>query len=487
MKKKFLSNLILLLFLNLLIKPFWILGIDRTVQNVVGAQDYGFYFVVFNFSFLFNILLDFGITNFNNRNIARNHHLLNKHFSGIVVIKLLLAVFYTIITFSFGLLIGFNAQQLQLLGFLCFNQFLLSFILYLRSNISGLLLFRTESFLSVLDRILMIIICGILLWGHITTQPFQIEWFVYAQTAAYLLTALTALLIVIKKASFRRLTWNFPFFIIIMRQSFPFAILVMLMAFYNRIDPVMINRLLPGELGESEAGIYASAYRLLDAGNMIAYLFAVLLLPLFSNMLKKHESVTHIVRLSFTLLMIVSVIVSAGSFFYSYELMDLLYTDHVAESAAVFKILMLGFIAVSTTYVFGTLLTANGNLKTLNIIAAGGMLTNLLINLILVPKLMAVGSAYASLITQFATAMVQVWFSIRIFKFQTDLKYVARLAIFVFGTLLINAFSKHIFDNWMLNFSLMILLSGFLALVLKLINVTSIISILTSPERSETA
>jgi O-antigen/teichoic acid export membrane protein len=487
MKKKFLSNLLLLLFLNLLIKPFWILGIDRTVQNVVGAQDYGFYFVVFNFSFLFNILLDFGITNFNNRNIARNHHLLNKHFSGIVVIKLLLAVFYTIITFSFGFLIGFNAAQLQLLGFLCFNQFLLSFILYLRSNISGLLLFRTESFLSVLDRILMIIICGILLWGHITTQPFKIEWFVYSQTAAYLLTALTALIIVIKKASFRRLTWNFPFFIIIMKQSFPFAILVMLMAFYNRIDPVMINRLLPGELGESEAGIYASAYRLLDAGNMIAYLFAVLLLPLFSNMLKSRESVTHIVKLSFTLLIIVSVIVSTGSFFYSYELMDLLYTDHVAESAAVFKILMLGFIAVSTTYVFGTLLTANGNLKALNIIAAGGMLANLLINLILVPKLMAVGSAYASLVTQFATAIVQVWFSISIFKFQKDLKYIARLGLFVGGTILINAFSKYAFENWIFNFSLMIVLSTMLALVLKLINVTSLLSILTSSESSEAA
>ena len=37
MLKKFLKNIALVLFLNLLIKPFWILGIDRSVQNVVGA------------------------------------------------------------------------------------------------------------------------------------------------------------------------------------------------------------------------------------------------------------------------------------------------------------------------------------------------------------------------------------------------------------------------------------------------------------------
>ena len=89
MQKKFLTNLSLLLFLNLLIKPFWVFGIDRTVQNLVGVESFGFYYIVFNFSFLFNILLDLGITNFNNRNIAQNHHLLSKHFSGILLMKLL--------------------------------------------------------------------------------------------------------------------------------------------------------------------------------------------------------------------------------------------------------------------------------------------------------------------------------------------------------------------------------------------------------------
>ena len=62
-QKDFIFNVILLIFLNLLIKPFWILGIDVGVQNRVGAENYGLYFAVFNFTFLFNMLLDMGITN----------------------------------------------------------------------------------------------------------------------------------------------------------------------------------------------------------------------------------------------------------------------------------------------------------------------------------------------------------------------------------------------------------------------------------------
>ena len=147
MQKKFLTNLGLLLFLNLLIKPVWIFGIDLTVQRTVGVSDYGFYFVILNFSFLFNILLDLGITNFNNRNIAQNNHLLNKHFSGILVVKFMLGVLYLMTAFIVALILGYSGAQLRMLAWLALNQFLLSFILYLRSNISGFLMFKTESML----------------------------------------------------------------------------------------------------------------------------------------------------------------------------------------------------------------------------------------------------------------------------------------------------------------------------------------------------
>ena len=201
MKRKFVTNLILLLSLNLLIKPFWIFGIDRTVQNLVGDHDYGLFFALFNFSMLLNILLDVGITNFNNRNIAQHHFLLPKHFSNIVGLKFLLAIIYAVFSLTVAAIIGYNKIQFHLLFFLIFNQFLISFILYLRSNISGLHLFRTDSFLSVLDRSLMIIICSILLFNDYFRFYFTIEWFVYAQTLAYLLTLLITFLIVLNKYS----------------------------------------------------------------------------------------------------------------------------------------------------------------------------------------------------------------------------------------------------------------------------------------------
>jgi O-antigen/teichoic acid export membrane protein len=514
MQRKFLTNLGLLLFLNLLIKPVWIFGIDLNVQRIVGVGDYGFYFVILNFSFLFNIILDLGITNFNNRNIAQHNHLLNKHFSGILVVKLLLGLTYVIIAFIIALILGYNAAQFRLLGWLVLNQFLLSFILYLRSNISGFMMFKTDSFLSVLDRLLMILFCGMLLWGHITAIPFRIEWFVYSQTAAYSITTIIAFVIVMKKARFRKLNWNWPFSLMIMKQSLPFALLVLLMTLYNRLDPVMLESLLPAKTtkvqieifatvshlnpvmlenmqaertGNFQAGIYASGFRLLDAVNMIAYLFSVLLIPIFSKMLKKKQPIEHMLKLSFTIIITLATIVAFGSFFYSYELIDLLYNAHIEASARVFQFLILGFIAVSTTYIFGTLLTANGNLKQLNIIALFGLVINFALNYLLIPRMLASGSAISSLVTQFTMAFMQVAMAQWIFRFRINYHYLMTLFLFIIGVICFNLISRLYVIHWSFlpariawlgNFSLMLLASVFLAAILRLWNFKTLVKIL---------
>lgn len=412
-QKDFIFNIILLIFLNLLIKPFWILGVDVGVQNRVGAEDYGLYFAVFNFTYLFNMLLDMGITNFNNRNIARHQQLLHKHLSGIITLKLLLGVVYMAVLFAVALIIGYRGIQLWFLFWMAINQFLNAFILYLRSNISALLMFKTDSCLSVMDRLLMIIFCGILLWGGVTDEPFRIEWFIYCQTLAYTLTALTALAIVVAKGKVTRLNWNPTFFLMILKKSLPFAILFLLMSFYNRIDSVMLERLLPAGIGAEEAGIYASAFRLLDALVMIAYLFSVILLPLFSKMLKNKENITPIVKSSFSLLFLFSVTSVVLLECFRMPVMDLLYKEHVAESAAVFRFLIAGIIPISFTYIFGTMLTANGNMKLLNITAIAGIAVNMAVNLLLIPRLQAVGAAVASLSTQSVVAVLQVTIAVR--------------------------------------------------------------------------
>ena len=477
MKRKFVTNLILLLFLNLLVKPFWIFGIDRTVQNTVGDESYGLYFALFNFSMLLNILLDVGITNYNNRNIAQHNFLLPKHLSNIIGLKLILAVVYTIFTLGVAAVIGYNNVQFHLLIFLIVNQFLISFTLYLRSNISALHLFRTDSLVSVLDRTLMIIICSLLLFTNIFGIEFTINWFVYAQTIAYVLTVLITLGIVLSKSGKISLRFDFTFFRVFLRKSYPYALLILLMSFYNRIDSVMLERLLPHPLGKEQAGIYAQAFRLLDAVSMFGVLFAGLLLPIFSKMIKQKEHVGEMVKLSYTLLVVPAIIIAVSSIYYSHQIMGVLYKSNTDSSAGLLGILMTGFIGIATTYIFGTLLTANGSMKQLNLMAFAGMLLNLVLNVLLIPRFQAFGSAYASLTTQLFTGGVQLALALFILRIKPSATYVIQLIVFVGVVVVLGTLSKYI-DRWFIGYLSMILGSVIFAVLLKLFNLKDLYKII---------
>ncbi len=449
MKRKFATSLVLMLVLNLLVKPFWIFGIDRTVQNTVGASEYGLFFALFNLSMLLNILLDFGLTNFNNRDISRHAQLLPRYFSHLVTIKFLMAILYGLVSYTLAIALGYGGRQLYLLGFLVGNQFLSSFILYLRSNISGLQMFKTDSLLSVTDRAIMIVLCALLLWGP-TRESFHIEWFVYAQTVSYAVTAFIAFIMVYLKAGSFKIKFERAFTLSLVKQSYPYALLVLLMSVYTRIDSVMLERMLPN--GDVQSGIYAQAFRLLDAANMLPFLFATLLLPMFSKMLRFNEPIQPLLGFAFSLLMVTSFSAALAGIAFSNRIMDMLYVHHPNESSLVFSLLMVSFVFISITYIFGTLLTANGNMRHLNLISALGVIVNLGLNLILIPRYQVVGAAITGMATQILMSGLQVIIAIRYFKLEVKLKPALSLLLFMLGSVALVLLAKHYISSWVIGF-----------------------------------
>jgi O-antigen/teichoic acid export membrane protein len=475
MNRKFITNLAFLLFLNFLVKPFYILGIDAEIQNRVGAEDYGMYFSLLGFTFLFTIFLDVGIVNFTTRTISQQPFLIQKYFSKVFSLRIFLALIYGVLVLILGGIIGYNQSEIYLLLWLIFNQILAGFTLYFRSNLTGLLLFKYDSIVSVLDRFLLIIICSILLWGGVTTEPFQIYWFVYAQTFAYGVSAITALIFLLSNQKLKKLNWDKLFSMAILRQSAPYALLILLMTFYYRADSVMLERML--EDGKTQAGIYANGFRFFEAANNIAFLFATLLLPLFSNLLKNKKPVASLVKIASSILIPGAILVAITCFLFSQQLIDARYINSTFQSGQVFGILMICFVFISTTYIFGTLLTANGNLKTLNKIAFGGVVLNIILNLILIPKYQAYGAAIASLITQGLTTIAQVWLCKSYFNLKMNSSLITRGFIFTAICLALGVILNQEYFNFIPWYGLMAILffSGILFLfVLQIVEIKNV-------------
>lgn len=474
MTRQFITNLAFLLFLNLLVKPVSIF-LDIQVQNEVGAETYGWYFAIFNFTYLFHLVLDFGISNYNNRSVASDDEHLTRYLPSLLMLKLILAGIFTCLVFVGAWWVGFSPKQLGILKWLILNQVLLSAILFFRSNISGMHLFKTDSMISVLDKLLLIgLLTAAILSIRNCTQVFKIEWFVWAQTISLGTTALVAGIIVAIRSRAVRLYWDFAAVKKMLKATYPYALLGILMTVYYRIDGVMVERMLPD--GAEQAGIYAAAYRLLDAANILGLLFASLLLPMFAKMISKNQSVNELVNFSFKTLFAGSLLLSFLIFLFQDNVIQALYFQADTHWAEVLGMLFVSYAALGTVYVFGALLTANGSMRALNIIALSGAGANVILNYFLIPIYGALGAAIATVVTQWAVALAHILVARQTFKLVFGYGLLVRLGIYLIALIIlaIGSFGLWYTLNWQINFVLYSICGLALAFVLRLIDIRQI-------------
>jgi O-antigen/teichoic acid export membrane protein len=432
MHRIFFSNVLFSLLLNLLVKPIAIFGIDAQVQNVVGLDQYGLYFSLLSLSLILNILMDLGINNYVIKTVAKNKEEAKSQISSILLLRLLLFLVYIGILFTSAFLLGYDSMSMKLLFFLGLNQLFIVFIAYFRGFFSGLQHYKLDSFFSVFDRIILIITAGSVLLFNMGYEM-SIPLYIQLQTFGYFLTFVLAFIFF--KRIVGTILWQIDLlhFKSVLQKSLPFALLIILMSLYTRIDGILLHEL--GANGNMEAGIYAKGFRLLDALYMFGMIFAGLLFPMFSNVLQESvQKVRELVLISANFLMSGVIVVVFIIILHAESILQLIYTSDVGAELP-FIWLMLSFIGIAMNFVFGTLLTANGNLKELNIISAIGVIINVSLNIFLIPKYGAIGAGFTAFVTQMIMAITQFILCAKNFQLPVGLLQMGKWVLFTFSVM----------------------------------------------------
>lgn len=473
MQKSFVGHLLLSIFLNLLVKPLAIFGIDAQVQNQVGTTEYGQYFALLNFTYLFNILLDVGITNFNTKYIAQYPHLAKNYIGKIISIRLLLFLVYAIFTISLGFVFSYSQKQFELLYWLIGTQFLISALQYFRSYFAGLFLFKIDILFSVMDKLLLILLAGYFI--YFSSEPISVKLFVNLQFTSVFIAVLLAAAVLFVKVGLPKFSLKRNFSVLLLKKSLPYALLIVLMTLYSRLDSVMIERF--SQNGTYQSGLYAQAYRLIDALFMFASLFTTFLFPMFSRILKNKESVVPLLSTAANLLLPAVLFYVFCAFFYSEDLLSLIYENATKESSPTFALLSIGFFFNCVILLFGTYLTASGNLRFLNSISFLGIIVCICLNFFLVPKYGAYGAAITNLSVQGILGLTQVGFVIVRLKLKAKIK---TIVIYAGLVLLLSACSfLHFTTSPWLNMLVTGLCFGFYWVLTGMLNLKQLLSLVS--------
>ena len=381
--------------------------IDRKVQNLLPNEEYGTYFSLTGYSLLFMILLDLGLTNYNNREVATDRVFYKTNFWSIIGAKTILTLAFFIIAAIVGLMIGFTPTDFLIFGLLALNQTLLSFNTYLRSNISAIHQFKMDGILSVIDRLFVVLSLGAIIWTSLFPMQLTIYTFILAQTVGLFLTFILSWLANNKYLGQAEFHFDRIKILNLLKKSLPYAGIIALMTVYTRLDSVLILKLLPN--GRAEAGNYAMCYRLLDAAAIIGILLAGQLLPLFAANLINKARLQSITKWS-SLILIPVLLVTFICFMESDWLIKLLYPEKYSKVVGqVFGILIWCFPGMILVNIFGTLLTAAGEVKRINQMALAACIINIAGNLILIHSFGLKGVAITAVITQVFFGVMCFW------------------------------------------------------------------------------
>jgi O-antigen/teichoic acid export membrane protein len=393
---RFYSSVGLLMILNLVIKPLWIFGIDRQVQNAVGTEEYGTYFSLLNFSIVFRFLLDWGLTNYFNRQLAVSPEKFIGRAGSILLLKLLLSLLYAAVVIGTAFLSG--VRQWEILFVLILIQLLTSLFLFFRGLVTALQWFRTEAWLSVLDKTVMIILCGSFLYFPALAGDMTITRFLWIQVIATSIAVFVVLVILVKKD----IRWSFPrhsiFDLQLFKAALPFGLIILLMSAHFRLDGFLLERLHPN--GAYEAGLYAGAYRLLDAANMVGFLLATFLLPFMARRWSEGKKIDELTLNSRHLLLLFSAGIIMTVVFLAPWLQQVLYQDNNAAAITILQWCLPALAGYSLVQVYGTVMTATGQVLPFCLIIFLSVVLNVVLNLLLIPGWGAQGCCIAALVSQ---------------------------------------------------------------------------------------
>lgn len=203
---------------------------------------------------------------------------------------------------------------------------------------------------------------------------------------------------VIKKWKFRLSTGK-----LLLKDAWPLVLSSIVISIYMKIDQIMIKEL----VDNASVGQYAAAVRLSEAWYFIPMIICTSLFPAILNAKSKDLGLyKERLRNLYTLMVILGLSIVIPVIFFADWGILFLYGEQYDQTAEVLKIHIWAgvfvFLGVANQKWF-----ISENLQSYNVICLTlGMLTNILLNIIFIPRYGVSGAAYATLISQFTASFL---------------------------------------------------------------------------------
>jgi polysaccharide transporter, PST family len=184
--------------------------------------------------------------------------------------------------------------------------------------------------------------------------------------------------------------------------GFPIAVSTLAVGIYHRIDQVMLHKM----VNDQVLGNYVAAVRLTEFVNLLPIAVMTSLFPILSQTAKDDDRFHHYLRLSFRCLMAIAFAICIILTVFSGQIVHLLYGVKFASAGPMLAVLIWSEVPVFFGVVIANALVAKNLQNYLPLSTGIGAVVNVALNLYLIPRWGAMGSAWATNISYTLAAIL---------------------------------------------------------------------------------
>ena len=388
--KKYLANTSWLFFERIL-RIVISFVVSVFVVRYLGPKDFGIYSYAISFAWLFASISTLGLETISTRELVRNPDKRNEINGTVFFLRLVGSIACIIITAIVLLLIG-ESTYTTILILIFSGSFIFQSFSAIEYYFRGIVKAKYNAYALSAS---VIFSSGLKILFIILKAP--LIYFIIAASAEYLVLAI-ALVIVYHQNELSVFRWKYSKKIAssLLKDSWPLALSGVVVMIYMRIDQVMIKNM----LNDEAVGYYSAAVRLCEAWYFIPVTLCNAIFPAIVNAKNvSTEFYNNRMQKLYDLLTWLAIGIAIPVTIFSGQIIQLLFGNEFSPAAPVLTIYIWAGIAVflgvaSSQYLINENLTKLSFSRNLV-----GMILNVGLNLVLIPKYGITGSAIATLIS----------------------------------------------------------------------------------------
>lgn len=357
----------------------------------LGVEGFGTLSLALAFTGIFSVCMDLGLYSLTIREVARDKSLADDYVANITSIKIILGIITLMLIFIIVYIIGYNQQTTLVIYIIALYTLFITFSQLFYAVFQAYEKMEYQSFGGVLSSLLLL--AGVLTAIYFKFNLIQFS-LIYLVTGAIIL--IYALIAYFHKFSLPKMAFHVTHWKDLILESWPFAITGISINIYTYIDTVLLSVI----IGSDAVGLYNAAYRLVLILIFIPAVFNISVFPLMSKYyVSSKESSNLIFEKLLKIMLVAAIPLGVGTVLLAEKIVLLIYGDQYLGAVVALQILIWSIVLIFARSSFETLFQSSNRQLIVTKIFIIGVIFNIILNLIIIPKYSYVGAGIITVLT----------------------------------------------------------------------------------------